>query len=157
VVPDPTPSGPVRAAKRQSRQHGAHHLLKHAWRAVQLVGDTRPRPFSPSAYWETAANPVDGGRLGPLKASLESSHAFDLSRLMTWIARATKSVRRGRPAIKLVRCVSRRGSLIDLPIPENRGTDAYNNPSFYRQLAKDPERLMAAALDAQLTVIRLAW
>jgi hypothetical protein len=28
-----------------------------------------------------------------------------------------------------------------------RGIDAYNNPSFYRQLGKDPEQLMAAALE----------
>jgi len=28
-----------------------------------------------------------------------------------------------------------------------RGMDAYNNPDFYRQLGKDPERLMAAALE----------
>jgi hypothetical protein len=28
-----------------------------------------------------------------------------------------------------------------------RGIDAYNNPSFYRQLGKDPEQLIAAALE----------
>ena len=28
-----------------------------------------------------------------------------------------------------------------------RGMDAYNNPDFYRQLGKDPEQLMAAALE----------
>jgi hypothetical protein len=27
-----------------------------------------------------------------------------------------------------------------------RGMDAYNNPSFYRQLGKDPDRMMAEAL-----------
>jgi hypothetical protein len=27
-----------------------------------------------------------------------------------------------------------------------RGMDAYNNPGFYRQLGKEPEQLMAAAL-----------
>jgi hypothetical protein len=27
-----------------------------------------------------------------------------------------------------------------------RGIDAYNNPGFYRQVGKDPEQLMAAAL-----------
>ena len=27
-----------------------------------------------------------------------------------------------------------------------RGIDAYNNPSFYRQLGKDPEQLTQAAL-----------
>ena len=28
-----------------------------------------------------------------------------------------------------------------------RGMDAYNNPDFYRQLGKNPEQLMAAALE----------
>jgi hypothetical protein len=28
-----------------------------------------------------------------------------------------------------------------------RGIDAYNNPSFYRQLGKDPDQLVAAALE----------
>jgi hypothetical protein len=28
-----------------------------------------------------------------------------------------------------------------------RGIDAHNNPNFYRQLGKDPEQLMAAALE----------
>jgi hypothetical protein len=28
-----------------------------------------------------------------------------------------------------------------------RGMDAYNNPSFYRQIGKDPERLTAAAFE----------
>jgi len=28
-----------------------------------------------------------------------------------------------------------------------RGMDAYNNPDFYRQLGKDPEQLMTAALE----------
>jgi len=28
-----------------------------------------------------------------------------------------------------------------------RGIDAYNNPDFYRQLGKDPEQIMAAALE----------
>ena len=28
-----------------------------------------------------------------------------------------------------------------------RGMDAYNNPSFYRQLGKHPEKLTAAALE----------
>jgi hypothetical protein len=28
-----------------------------------------------------------------------------------------------------------------------RGMDPYNNPDFYRQLGKDPELLMAAALE----------
>jgi hypothetical protein len=28
-----------------------------------------------------------------------------------------------------------------------RGIDAYNNPSFYRQLGKDPEQIIGAALD----------
>jgi hypothetical protein len=28
-----------------------------------------------------------------------------------------------------------------------RGMDAHNNPGFYRQLGKDPEQLMAAALE----------
>src|SRR5262249_4758519 len=28
-----------------------------------------------------------------------------------------------------------------------RGIDAYNNPDFYRQLGKDPERLVAAAFE----------
>ena len=27
-----------------------------------------------------------------------------------------------------------------------RGMDAYNNPAFYRQLGKDPDRIVAAAL-----------
>jgi hypothetical protein len=27
-----------------------------------------------------------------------------------------------------------------------RGVDAYNNPSFYRQIGKDPEQLTASAL-----------
>ena len=29
----------------------------------------------------------------------------------------------------------------------NRGIDAYNNPGFYQQVGKDPEQLMAAALE----------
>jgi len=28
-----------------------------------------------------------------------------------------------------------------------RGMDAYNNPDFYRQLGKDPEQIIGAALD----------
>ena len=28
-----------------------------------------------------------------------------------------------------------------------RGMDAYNNPDFYRQVGKDPEQLMAVALE----------
>jgi len=28
-----------------------------------------------------------------------------------------------------------------------RGMDAYNNPDFYRQLGKDPEKLKAAAFE----------
>jgi hypothetical protein len=28
-----------------------------------------------------------------------------------------------------------------------RGWDAYNNPDFYRQLGKDPEQIVRAALD----------
>jgi len=28
-----------------------------------------------------------------------------------------------------------------------RGIDAYNNPSFYRQLGKDPEQIVRDALD----------
>jgi hypothetical protein len=28
-----------------------------------------------------------------------------------------------------------------------RGMDAYNNPDFYRQVGKDPEQLMAIALE----------
>jgi hypothetical protein len=28
-----------------------------------------------------------------------------------------------------------------------RGIDAYNNPGFYQQVGKDPEQLMAAALE----------
>jgi hypothetical protein len=29
-----------------------------------------------------------------------------------------------------------------------RGMDAYNNPSFYRQLRQDPDRIVTAALEA---------
>jgi hypothetical protein len=29
-----------------------------------------------------------------------------------------------------------------------RGMDAYNNPGFYRQLGKEPEQLIATALEA---------
>jgi hypothetical protein len=36
-----------------------------------------------------------------------------------------------------------------------RGIDAYNNASFYRQLGKDPERLMAAALELLAKKFRL--
>jgi hypothetical protein len=32
--------------------------------------------------------------------------------------------------------------------------DAYNNPGFYRQLGKDPEQLMAAALCRALPTFR---
>jgi hypothetical protein len=28
-----------------------------------------------------------------------------------------------------------------------RGMDAYNNPDFYRQIGKDPEQIIGAALD----------
>jgi hypothetical protein len=35
-----------------------------------------------------------------------------------------------------------------------RGMDAYNNPGFYRQLGKDPEQLMAAALCRALPTFR---
>jgi len=28
-----------------------------------------------------------------------------------------------------------------------RGMDAYNNPDFYRQLGKDPDKLIASALE----------
>src|SRR5262245_59386053 len=36
-----------------------------------------------------------------------------------------------------------------------RGMDAYNNPGFYRQLGKDPEQLMAAALELLAKKFRL--
>ena len=35
------------------------------------------------------------------------------------------------------------------------GMDAYNNPGFYRQLGKDPEQLMAAALELLAKKFRL--
>jgi hypothetical protein len=64
-------------------------------------------------------------------------------------------VPRGPPAIALARCVSRRGSLTDLRFFDRsietrtfkRGIGAYNNPSFYRQLGKDPEQIVRDALD----------
>ena len=37
-----------------------------------------------------------------------------------------------------------------------RGMDACNNPSFYRQLGKDPEQLMAAALEFLAKKFRLS-
>jgi hypothetical protein len=36
-----------------------------------------------------------------------------------------------------------------------RGMDAYNNPGFYRQLGKDPEQLMTAALELLAKKFRL--
>jgi hypothetical protein len=36
-----------------------------------------------------------------------------------------------------------------------RGMDAYNNPGFYRQLGKDPNQLMAAALELLAKKFRL--
>jgi hypothetical protein len=36
-----------------------------------------------------------------------------------------------------------------------RGIDAFNNPNFYRQLGKDPEQLMAAALELLAKKFRL--
>jgi hypothetical protein len=36
-----------------------------------------------------------------------------------------------------------------------RGMDAYNNPGFYWQLGKDPEQLMAAALELLAKKFRL--
>jgi hypothetical protein len=36
-----------------------------------------------------------------------------------------------------------------------RGIDAHNNPNFYRQLGKDPEQLMAAALELLAKKFRL--
>jgi hypothetical protein len=36
-----------------------------------------------------------------------------------------------------------------------RGMDAYNNPDFYRQLGRDPEQLMASALELLAKKFRL--
>src|SRR5262249_36766609 len=36
-----------------------------------------------------------------------------------------------------------------------RGIDAYNNPTFYRQLGKDPERLITVALELLAKKFRL--
>ncbi len=36
-----------------------------------------------------------------------------------------------------------------------RGIDAHNNPGFYRQLGKDPDQLMAAALELLAQKFRL--
>ena len=36
-----------------------------------------------------------------------------------------------------------------------RGMDAYNNPSFYRQLGKDPEQLTQAALELLAKKLKL--
>jgi hypothetical protein len=36
-----------------------------------------------------------------------------------------------------------------------RGMDAYNNPDFYQQLGKDPEQLMATALELLAKKFRL--
>jgi hypothetical protein len=40
-----------------------------------------------------------------------------------------------------------------------RGMDAYNNPSFYRQIGKDPQQLTASALESLATkfVMQGAW
>jgi hypothetical protein len=36
-----------------------------------------------------------------------------------------------------------------------RGMDAYNNPNFYQQLGKDPQQLMAAALEVLARKLKL--
>ena len=43
---------------------------------------------------------------------------------------------------------------VDTKTPK-RGMDAYNNPDFYQQLGKDPEQLMATALELLAKKFRL--
>jgi hypothetical protein len=112
-----------RAAGHGGRDHFWNSTQRHMHAASRLAR-TRASNFTP--------------RISD-QAWLERS-AFDVIGPTTWIARAVKYVRRGRPAIGLARCVSRRGSLTDpvTPKPSNAVSERTTIRIFIGNLAEIP-------------------
>jgi hypothetical protein len=90
--------------------------------------------------------------------AIQSSTSWNLSALVVWMSSKTSKVRSAWGAGDRIGALRIAARFFDRSADTKsfkRGMNAHNHPDFYRQIGRDPEQLLAEALENLVTRFKL--